>query len=119
MQKITSGFSFLCRGKPLIAEKGRVISIYNAIVRLYLDYCCEVWDAFGEIQSKRLQKLQNRAARIISSMSNAVDHSVALHVFGWEPFDFTRIRAKARMMYKTLSNTKYFRQPLFATTTHQ
>ena len=52
----------------------------------------------------RLQKLQNRAARIISSMSNDVDHSVALHVLGWEPLDITRKKAKARMMYKTLNN---------------
>jgi hypothetical protein len=33
---------------------------------------------FGETQSKRLQKLQNRAARIILNMSNDIDHSVAL-----------------------------------------
>ena len=51
-----------------------------------------------------MQKLQNRAARIISSMSNDVDHSVALHVLGWEPLDTTRKKAKARMIYKTLSN---------------
>ena len=70
----------------------------------YFDYCCEVWDVFGQIQSKRLQKLQNRAPRIISSMSNDVDHSVALHVLGWEPLDITRKKAKARMMYKTLNN---------------
>ena len=40
--------------------------MYNDIVRPYFDYCCEVWDVFefGETQLKRLQKLQNRAARI-------------------------------------------------------
>ena len=37
-------------------------------------------------------------------MSNDVDHSVALHVLGWEPLDITRKKAKARMMYKTLNN---------------
>ena len=64
----------------------------------------EVHFVFGEIQSKRLQKLQNGAARIISSTSNDVDHSVALHVLGWEPLDIRRKKAKARMMYKTLNN---------------
>ena len=44
-------------------------------MRPYFDYCSDVWDVFGEIQSKRLQKLQNRAARIISNLSNDVDHS--------------------------------------------
>ena len=49
---------------------------------------------FGEIQSKRLQKLQNRAARIISSMSNDVDHSVALYVLGRGPLDIMRKKQK-------------------------
>ena len=61
-------------------------------------------DVFGEVQSRRLQKLQNRAARIIFSMSNDVDHSIALRVLDWEPLDVMRKKAKARMMYKTLNN---------------
>ena len=44
--------------------------MYNAIVRPYFDYSCEVWDVFSETQSKRLQKLPNRAAGIILNMSN-------------------------------------------------
>ena len=32
-------------------------------------------DVFGETQSKRLQKLQNRAARILMNMSNDVHHA--------------------------------------------
>ena len=51
---------------------------------IIFDYCCEVWDVFGEMQSKRLQKLQNRAARVIMHMNNDVNHSIALHALGWE-----------------------------------
>ena len=102
-KKITSGISALRRVKPFIAEKETLISIYNAIVRPYFDYCSEVWDVFGEVQCKRLQKLQNRAARIISNMSNKVDHSIALRALGWEPLHIIRKKAKARMMYKTLN----------------
>jgi hypothetical protein len=106
-KKITSEISALRHVKPFIAERDTLTSIYNAIVRPYFDYCSEVWDVFGEIQSKRLQKLQNRAARIISNMSNDVglDHSVALCALGWEPLDIMREKAKARMMYKTLNKT--------------
>ena len=102
-KKITSGISALRRVKPFIAERDTLISIYNAIVRPYFDYCSEVWDVFGEIQSKRLQKLQNRAARTISNMSNDVDHSIALCALGWKPLDIMRKKAKATMMYKTLN----------------
>ena len=104
MQKITSGISALRRVKPFIVERGTLISIYNAIVRPYFDYSCEVWDVFGEMQFKQLQKLQNRAARIISSMSNDIDHSVALHVLAGSPLISREKKAKARMMYKTLNN---------------
>ena len=48
-KKITSGISAPRPVKPFIAERGTLISIYNAIVRPYFDYCCEVWDVFGEI----------------------------------------------------------------------
>ena len=83
-KKITSGISALRRLKEF-ADKQTLLSVYNAIVRPYFDYCCEVWDVFGETQSKRLQKLQNRAARIIMNMSNDIDHSVALRALGWKP----------------------------------
>ena len=73
--KITSGISALRRLKEFIDRKSLAF-VYNAIVRPYFDYCCELWDVFGETQSKRLQKLQNRAARIIMNMSNDVHHSV-------------------------------------------
>ena len=101
-KKITAGISAIRRVKPFV-DKETLISIYNAIVRPYFDYCCEVWDVFGETQSKRLQKLQNRAARIILNMSNDVNHSIALCELGWEPLKTLRKKAKAKMMYKVLN----------------
>ena len=69
-KKITAGISAIRRVKPFV-DKDTLVSIYNAIVCPYFDYCCEVWDVFGEMQSKRLQKLQlNRAARVITDMNN-------------------------------------------------
>ena len=82
-RKITSGISALRRLRDFV-DRQTLLSVYNAIVRPYFDYCCEVWDVFGETQSKRLQKLQNRAARIIMNMSNDTDHSVALQALGWK-----------------------------------
>ena len=58
----------------------------------------------GETQSKRLQKLQNRDARIIMNMSNDTDHYVALQALGWKTLKVERRKAKAKMMYKLLNN---------------
>ena len=55
------------------------------------------------MQSKRLQKLQNRAARVIMDMNNDVNHSIALRALGWEPLKTERKKAKAKMMYKVLN----------------
>ena len=47
------------------------------------------------MQSKRLQKLQNRAARVITDMNNDVNHSIALRALDWEPLKTERKKAKA------------------------
>jgi hypothetical protein len=102
-KKITSGISALRRLKDFV-DRQTLLSVYNAIVRPYFDYCCEVWDVFSETQSKRLQKLQNRSARIIMNMSNDTDHSVALQALGWKTLKTERKKAKAKMMYKLLNS---------------
>ena len=81
-KKICGGISAIRRVKPHV-NKETLISIYNALVRPYFDYCCEVWDVFSETQSQQLQKLQNRAARIILNMTNDINHTVGLRALGW------------------------------------
>ena len=39
---------------------------YKRQTNSYLDYCSEVWSCMGKSQCDRLQKLQNRAGRIIT-----------------------------------------------------
>ena len=43
-----------------------LIMIYKALVEPYFTYCSSVWDSLGASLSQKLQKLQNRAARIIT-----------------------------------------------------
>ena len=102
-KKVTAGISALRRVKDL-ADRETLFSVYNALIYPYFKYCCEVWDVFGETQSKRLQKLQNRAARIITNLSNDVDHSIALGELSWEPLKADRKKTKAKLMYKLLNN---------------
>ena len=52
-KKVTAAISAIRRGK-LFVDQDTLILIYNAIVQPYFDYCCEVWDVFGEAQPKRL-----------------------------------------------------------------
>jgi hypothetical protein len=93
-KKVTAGISAIRRIKPFV-DQDTLILIYNTIVRPYFDdYCCEVWDVFGVNQSKRLQKLQNSAAKIILNISNDVDYTFALRTLGWEPLQTERKKLK-------------------------
>ena len=51
-------------------DRNTLICAYNALILLHFDYCCEVWDTIGVTLSNRLQKLQNRAARVITGRKN-------------------------------------------------
>ena len=68
-KKSTSGVGAIRRIRDFV-DRETLISIYNALVRPHFEYCSEVWDTLGIGLSTRLQKLQNRAARIIMGMKN-------------------------------------------------
>jgi len=42
-----------------------LINVYDSLVQSYLNYCSVVWGNCDSGLSKKLQKLQNRAARIL------------------------------------------------------
>jgi hypothetical protein len=81
-----------------------LVSVYNALTHPYFSYCCEVWDVFGETQSKRLQKLQNRAACVIASVPNDVAQQIVLDLLGWKTLKEQRLKTKAKTMFKILHN---------------
>jgi hypothetical protein len=73
--KITSGIGAIRRLREYI-EQSTLIMVYNALIQPYFDYCCEVWYTLNKGLSERLQKLQNRAARLIMNLKNEHGQSV-------------------------------------------
>ena len=71
---------------------------------LYFDYCSEVWDPLGVGLSNRLQKLQNRAARIIMNLRYNTPGIEAINALGWEPLETRRAKSKVKQMYKVLND---------------
>lgn len=69
----------------------------------HFNYCSEVWDTLGESLSKRLQKLQNRSARLIMFMNNDTPHQVALNALGWKSLKMQRKETKSKQMFKILN----------------
>ena len=70
--------------KPHV-DHNTLICAYNALVLPHFDYCCEVWDTINLTLCNRLQKLQNRAARIIVGRINEHGQSeLALAELNWK-----------------------------------
>ena len=65
--------------------KSTLFRIYNAIVLSHFDYCSLVWGNCCEYLTDKLQKLQNRAARIITGRTYDVSSDDVLKELNWEP----------------------------------
>ena len=78
--------------------------VYNALIQPYFDHCCEVWHTLGKGLSERLQKLQNRATRLIMNLKNEHGHSVlGRNSLGWELLEKRRVEMKAIELCTKLS----------------
>ena len=78
------------------------MSVYHALINPHFHYCSEVWDTMGVGLSNRLQKLQNRAARVIMNFSNDIPGPEAIKALGWEKLETRRTKSKTETVYKTL-----------------
>ena len=79
------------------------LCIYNALVQPHFDHCSVVWGNCNKSLSIKLQKLQNRVARILTSSSydaNADDLFVRL---GWQKLHLQRELKTATMVCKSLN----------------
>ena len=65
-KKISAGIAILRRVSHFIPFDTRV-SMYNALVMPYFNYCCSaVWGNIDKRLADKLQKMHNRAARILT-----------------------------------------------------
>jgi hypothetical protein len=102
-KKISSAIGALKRIRPFItldvADK-----IYKAIIQPHIDYCSTVWDGLGVTLLDKIQKLQNRAARIVTQSSYYTSASSLLRELGWDNVSTRWKKQKAILMFKTLNN---------------
>ena len=64
-KKISAGLAIVKRVSTTIPFDTRM-NMYNALVVPYFNYCSTVWGNIGKGLSDKIQKLQNRAARILT-----------------------------------------------------
>ena len=57
--------------------------IYQALIQPHFDYCNVVWGNCGITLSNKIQKLQNRAIRVLTFSSFDADAKSLLENLGW------------------------------------
>ena len=80
------------------------LTIYNSLIQPIFDYCDVVWDNLSSTSAQRLQKLQNRAARVITQQGYDVRSNDLRKELGWDTLEQRRYKHKAIMMHKTLNS---------------
>jgi hypothetical protein len=81
-EKISSGIGALKRVRGLIDQE-TAIKAYKGFIEPYFSYCAPVWDGLGVTLSDRLQKLQNRVARVITRSTYDISSSQLLDQLQW------------------------------------
>jgi hypothetical protein len=116
-KKVSAGIGALKRMRDLVTRE-TLIKVYHALIEPYFSYCAPVWDGLGKKQSERLQKLQNRAARVITCSSYDVPSSSLLDDLNWQILSANRFKQKAMLMHKTINkNTPLYLQEMFTEST--
>ncbi len=91
------------------------IQVYQALIQPHFDYCRSVCDGLGETLNSKLQKLQNRAVRVITRFSYDTNAAVLLDTLHLDNLSLRRKTFKAGLMFKTLKgNTPTYLQNLFS-----
>ena len=93
--------------------------LYSALTQPHFDYCCSVWDELGGTLTTKLQKLQNRAVRVIRGSSYDADVSILLSRLQLDNLSIRRKKLKAQVMFKILKGNMplYLKSLLSARTT--
>ena len=80
-----------------------LLCIYNALVQPNFDYCSGVWGNCNKSLSIKLQKLQNRVARILTFSSYDADVNDLFVRLRWQKINLQRELKTATMIYKSLN----------------
>ena len=77
------------------------IKIYKGLIEPHFDCCSVVWDGLSLQLSEKLQRLQNRIARVMAKSS--YDTNYLLNPFSWDNLSVRRAKQKANLMYTCIN----------------
>ena len=102
-RKMSSAIGALRRRVRSLFSQSTAVKIYNALIQPHFDYCAPVWYGLSSYLCEKLQKLQNRATRVILQANYEVNSSLLLETLKWDQLSLRRRKHKAIMMFKSLN----------------
>ena len=89
---------FLLKGQPLIKKYIRLD--FSTLIVIYTNYCAQIWGCLGATLSNKVQKLQNRAFRIITRESYTTRSIDILSKLNIPNLEQRRSQQHSVLMYK-------------------
>ena len=102
-KKIASGIRAIKRIRGFVPLPA-LHCVYNALTQSQFDYCNIVWGNCGKNLFDRLQKLQNRAARVLTFSRYDADANRLFRQLNWKDLSTQFQIQKALMVYKSLND---------------
>ena len=101
-KKVAAGIGTVKRIKPFVPAN-TLQTIYQALIQPYFDYCSPLWGVCSKQLKDKLQRFQNRAARIIAGASFETRSADVLCSLAWDDLLTRRCRTKSILLYKVLN----------------
>ena len=100
--KVSRAIGFLKHAKNILPIAS-LKTLYSSIVEPHFRYCCSVWGCCGTTDIDQLQKLQNRAARIVTNSSFGAPSRPLIESLGWKTVRELVDQDSRLMVYKSIN----------------
>ena len=87
-----------------LVPRQTLLRMYEVLVAPYFDYSSKVWGCMGKGLCDRLQRLQNRAGRIITFSDCNTRSADILQDLGQDTLEQRRSKQLATSVFKSLNN---------------
>ena len=101
--KVSRAIGFLKHAKKFLPGV-TLENLYTGFVEPHFRYCCSVWGCCGSSEIKQLQKLQNRAARIVTNSSFDSPSRPLIERLGWKTIEQLISNESKTMVFKSLND---------------
>ena len=100
--KVSRAIGFLKHAKNILPIAS-LKTLYSSIVEPHFRYCCSVWGCCGTTDIDQLQKLQNRAARIVTNSRFDAPSRPLIESLGWKTVRDLVDQDSRLMVYKSIN----------------